>query len=373
MGAQESTGRKQQQVIDVKESVPHEAKVYKLWSHIHQAVKNQSTQCTIFIQKFDSNDGSLKYYENGMKLLKQLKHPHILKYLDGACTATDVSLITERVQMLDLSINSLSIEEIQSGLHHILEALLFLHTKASLSHNNLSPASIFIASSGEWKLGGFEFSSSPHTSQQFLKSKFSDSIRLAESLPPKQESNGLLNTSLFSDDTFAFGKLIEFVLDSCDDQEENVRSLREIAAQLTSDDPAQRIQLSTLIDHPALSNSLIQIAEFCNTIHLKSDEEKDEFFRNIVPRLRSIPPDVVARRLSRLLLSRYVLLEPRSQSQLYPALLVPAGAGDGILPHDLFQRHMIPEILRLFKVRESAVRTVLLSHFQGYSCSLYPS
>ncbi|KAK6036542.1 hypothetical protein COOONC_25953 [Cooperia oncophora] len=28
---------------------------------------------------------------------------------------------------------------------------------------------------------------------------------------------------------------------------------------------------------------------------------------------------------------------------------------------------MIPEILRLFKVRESAVRTVLLSHFQGYA------
>ncbi|KAK5982855.1 HEAT repeat protein, partial [Trichostrongylus colubriformis] len=149
------------------------------------------------------------------------------------------------------------------------------------------------------------------------------------------------------------------------------------AVQLTNEDPAQRTQLSSLLGHPALSNSLIQIIEFCNTIHLKTDDEKDEFFgvntttvgafRAIVPRLRSIPADVVARRLCRLLLSRYVLLEARSQAQLYPALLVPAEDGDGILPRSHFQHRMVPEILRLFKVRESAVRTVLLSHFHLYA------
>ncbi|KAK6033025.1 hypothetical protein OSTOST_00774 [Ostertagia ostertagi] len=205
MGAQESTGRKQQQIVDVKETVPRDAKAYKLWSHIHQAVKNRSLHCTIFLKKFDSNDGSLEYYENGIKLLKQLKHPHILKFLDGACTASDVTLVTERVQMLDLAMGSLSVDEIQSELHHILEALLFLHTKAFLSHNNLNPASVFVASSGEWKLGGFEFSSPPHVSQQFLHSKFSASA-----------DGNLPNTSSFSDDAFSFGKLIEYALDSCD-------------------------------------------------------------------------------------------------------------------------------------------------------------
>ncbi|KAK6033024.1 hypothetical protein OSTOST_00773, partial [Ostertagia ostertagi] len=148
---------------------------------------------------------------------------------------------------------------------------------------------------------------------------------------------------------------------------ESVQCLREIAAQLTTGDPAQRIQLSSLLGHPALTNSLIQIIEFCSTIHLKNDEEKNIFFRDIVPHLRSIPADVVARRLSRLLLSRYVLLEARSQTELYPALLISTEDGNGILPRDLFQRHMVPEILRLFKVRESAVRTVLLSHFHGYA------
>ncbi|PIO76446.1 hypothetical protein TELCIR_01486 [Teladorsagia circumcincta] len=282
--------------------------------------------------------------------------------------------------MLDLVINSLSVDEIQSGLHHILEALLFLHTKAFLSHNNLNPASIFVASSGEWKLGGFEFSSPLHVSQQFLHSKFSASIRPKEYLPPKQTDSGLPNDSPFSNDAFSFGKLIDYALDSCEGKgkEESVQCLRGIAAQLTCGDPAQRIQLSALLGHPAISNSLIEIIEFCSTIHLKTDEEKTAFFspsntsiegalRDVVPHLRSIPADVVARRLSRLLLSRYVLLEARSQTELYPALLVTAEDENGILPRDLFQRHMIPEILRLFKVRESAVRTVLLSHFHGYA------
>ncbi|VDO32933.1 unnamed protein product [Haemonchus placei] len=346
MGAQESTGRRQQQVIDLKDDVPRDAKAYKLWSHIHQAVKNQSLPCTIFVKKLDSSDGSSKYYENGIKLLKQLKHPYILKFLDGASTANDVSLVTERVQMLDHSIESLSIDEIQSGLYHILEAVLFLHTKASLSHNNLTPASIFVASNGEWKLGGIVTNSCSLNSA--LPSVYL-SICLQKSLViVKEKDSARIQVSL-------------------NKAEEKVRSLREIAAQLTTGDPAQRIQLHVVFAHPALSNSLIQIIEFCNTIHLRTDEEKDEFFRDIVPRLRCIPGDVVARRLSRLLLSRYVLLETRCQSELYPALLVPAGDQNGILSRDHFQRHMIPEILRLFKVRESAVRIVLLSHFNGYA------
>ncbi|KAK5975602.1 Protein kinase domain-containing protein [Trichostrongylus colubriformis] len=200
-----------------------------------------------------------------------------------------------------------------------------------------------------------------------MQSKFSASVRLAEYLSPKKESSNPTNISSFSDDAYSFGKLIEFVLDSCDSEGESIRSLREIAVQLTNEDPAQRTQLSSLLGHPALSNSLIQIIEFCNTIHLKTDDEKDEFFGAIVPRLRSIPADVVARRLCRLLLSRYVLLEARSQAKLYPALLVPAEDGDGILPRSHFQHRMVPEILRLFKVRESAVRTVLLSHFHLYA------
>lgn len=45
MGAQESSGKRQQQVIDVQQEVSDDAKAFKVWSQIHQALKNQNQQC----------------------------------------------------------------------------------------------------------------------------------------------------------------------------------------------------------------------------------------------------------------------------------------------------------------------------------------
>ncbi|KAL6722648.1 hypothetical protein Aduo_017755 [Ancylostoma duodenale] len=366
MGAQESANKRQDEVIDVDDEVPQDAAAYKLWTHIHPAVRNKRIPCTIFIKKLENNDEALKYFENGIKLLKQLKHPNILKFLEGACTTNDVSLITERVQMLDLSLKSMSIVEIQSGLRHILEALLFLHNKACLSHNNISPSSIFVCSNGEWKLGGFEFTSSPDLTLKFTRSKFCDSIRPEDFMPPEdQTSEDVLQH--FSVDSYGFGKLIDYALQNFDENDEVVRSLKDIAEQLTATDPAARLPLSALLDHPALSNDLTELISFCNTIQLKDAEEKGVFYGNIVARLRSLPGDVVARRLCRLLLSRYVLLEPKSHSELYPYLLVPAEDGEGILSRDYYDTYMVPELLRLFRVRESAVRIALLSHFSLFA------
>ncbi|RCN46764.1 hypothetical protein ANCCAN_07206 [Ancylostoma caninum] len=366
MGAQESANKRQDEVIDVDDEVPQDAAAYKLWTHIHPAVRNKKIPCTIFIKKLENNDEALKYFENGIKLLKQLKHPNILKFLEGACTTNDVSLITERVQMLDLSLKSMTIVEIQSGLRHILEALLFLHNKACLSHNNISPSSIFVCSNGEWKLGGFEFTSSPDLSIKFTRSRFYDSVRPEEFVPPDdQTSEDALQH--FSLDSYGFGKLIDYTLQNFDENDEVVRSLKDVAEQLTAADLAARMPLSAVLDHPALSNDLTELISFCNTIQLKDAEDKNAFYGNIVARLRSLPGDVVARRLCRLLLSRYVLLEPKSHSELYPYLLIPAEDGEGILSREFYDSYMVPELLRLFRVRESAVRIALLSHFSLFA------
>ncbi|EYB99591.1 hypothetical protein Y032_0121g1024 [Ancylostoma ceylanicum] len=366
MGAQESANRRQDEVIDVDDEVPQDAAAYKLWTHIHPAVRNKRVPCTIFIRKLENNDEALKYFENGIKLLKQLKHPNILKFLEGACTTSDVSLITERVRMLDLSLKSMSIVEIQSGLRHILEALLFLHNKACMSHNNISPSSIFVCSNGEWKLGGFEFTSSPNLSIEFTRSKFYTSVRPKEFILPEDQKPGDA-LQHFSDDSYGFGKLIDYALQNSDESDEVVHRLKDIAEQLTATDPAARLPLSDVLDNPALSNDLTELISFCNTIQIKDVEEKNVFYGNVVARLRSLPGDVVARRLCRLLLSRYVLLEPKSHSELYPYLLVPAEDAEGILSREDYDTYMVPELLRLFRVRESAVRIALLSQFGRFA------
>lgn len=146
--------------------------------------------------------------------------------------------------------------------------------------------------------------------------------------------------------------------------------------------------LSELSTSAAFENDLCSIYAFLNAIHLKTLPEKEDFFkyfiifnfkfvillifRTIVERMSLLPPRVVAKRLSRLILSRYVLLEPLSHIFLYPCFLTPKSwfifvyfyvvvcksinfsvdeDSDGIFPLELYRDYVITEVVRVFLVR----------------------
>ncbi|XP_062215123.1 SCY1-like protein 2 A [Phragmites australis] len=60
--------------------------------------------------------------------------------------------------------------EIKHGLLQVAETLDFLHSNAHLAHRAISPETIFITSSGSWKLGGFGFALSVDQSTGALTS-----------------------------------------------------------------------------------------------------------------------------------------------------------------------------------------------------------
>lgn len=64
--------------------------------------------------------------------LRLLRHPHILKFIGVAESERHIRIFTEDVLPLDLCINNLENFEMISGLHNILEALVFLHEKVSM-------------------------------------------------------------------------------------------------------------------------------------------------------------------------------------------------------------------------------------------------
>ncbi|SCZ96994.1 BZ3500_MvSof-1268-A1-R1_Chr4-2g06919 [Microbotryum saponariae] len=145
-----------------------------IWTVSNATKKDDSSSVTVF--SFDlnapqqpnqgaagsSNDrkAQLVLAKNALRKLRALRHPHILKFLDGVDTDTTVWIVTEPVRSLSLELDSagtpLAEESKVYGLLHLVTALAFLNKDGASIHGNIRPESVWITQGGEWKLGGME-------------------------------------------------------------------------------------------------------------------------------------------------------------------------------------------------------------------------
>ncbi|KAF5213139.1 hypothetical protein E0198_000654 [Clavispora lusitaniae] len=92
--------------------------------------------------------------------LTKLKHPQILTVLEVLEeTRSKFIFATEAVvaNLVTLDLNKEDELSIQKGLLEVSKGLQFLHNFCSTIHLNLQPSSVFVTSSGDWKLAGFKF------------------------------------------------------------------------------------------------------------------------------------------------------------------------------------------------------------------------
>lgn len=88
-----------------------------------------------------------------------MRHPNILKFLDGSETDTAVWIVTEPVRSLATALEApggISEESKVYGLLHLATALSFLNKDGGSIHGNVRSEAIWLTQGGEWKLGGFE-------------------------------------------------------------------------------------------------------------------------------------------------------------------------------------------------------------------------
>ncbi|KAM0753621.1 hypothetical protein T439DRAFT_377790 [Meredithblackwellia eburnea MCA 4105] len=96
---------------------------------------------------------------NALRKLRTLRHPNILKFIDGSETDSAVYIVTEHVRSLAVELNSregVADESKVYGLLHLATALSFLNKNDASIHGNVRPEALFVTQGGEWKLGGFE-------------------------------------------------------------------------------------------------------------------------------------------------------------------------------------------------------------------------
>lgn len=347
------------------------------WSIYNGKLKNENSPTTLItiFQGEQFVKGQLwtnkSPLERASRNFMLYRHPSILRFITSWEKGSVHYLATERCKPLSFALATQNDTQICLGLRNILSALIFLVEKANMCHLNICTSSIYVNSSGSWRLGGFEHLCSKNEVNQTLLER-SQPYRYINALD-KDETK---NESIHAIESFAFGVLCEEIFSNRKKSSTipNVTEFRKYCVEnLRNANAKNRPSLSAILRHSYFNQDFMLVHSFLSELPLKNQNEKQTFFTSLIDRLREFDENVVGSELIDLILSRIVLLDEAAKLCVLPFVLQPRNDCEStstpitpIFSPETFTKFVTPKINQLFLVRDIQIRLVLLEYFPSY-------
>eukprot|EP00939_MAST-03C_sp_MAST-3C-sp1_P005128 g5128.t1 len=298
---------------------------------------------------------------NALKRAKTLRHPSILTFVDGVQRENDTIIVTERaiplVQWYHQQ-ESVRKDVVLLGFSQILEGLKFLNMDCNLSHGNITASSVFVAESGDWKLGGLDLTSEyrsdggvPHlwtVNPRYVPAKMQDPERSA----------GRRAATPWSSDVWSFASMISETIGSS----ELPAIVRQCCAKMMDRNARRRPSPKKILAQKFFAEDpLVSVVRELQNWALLDAGQQVAFFKKVNPLIETFPKATCRHRLLPVLLESIRVAEKSSDASASLALAPVLSIGKDLNEED-FNELVVPPVVRLFSSNNRATRLQLLKH-----------
>lgn len=350
--------------------------------------KKKGTNQPLSIFRFDFKEPTIHLVERAkqsLKRIKTLRHPSILKYIDSSETDKSICIVTEAVVPLVEYLDEASTKFTQTqrefsiayGILNVAKGLHFMNNDCQLNHNNININSIFVNTSGVWKIGGLEYicplDETPPSRHDNLDEKYTPPERLD---PTRARHPG----GKYAVDSWGLGCLVWESFNKPITPSSSVKTVGKMPKPLSTyynklvqSSPKHRISPMNFIKECKEANiffntPLIETILYLEEIQLvKEVNEKAKFFNRLEGELESFPSDICKNKILLDLINAFEYGEAGS------AILNPIFKIGKLLTEEEYQSKLVPCIIKLFACKDRATRSKLLQQLDSYIGYLAPN
>lgn len=386
-----------------------------LWT-VYEGTNSKNDNAPVMIFEYDltsdfnRRSGFEVLVRNSFKKLKQIKHPYIVSTIDFIENENYLYIITEPVDSLAsyLESNDLSPETKVWGIYQIGEALSFLHSKCHCVHGNLnSRSSIFVNTTGDWKLFGFEILTNVQDESETIihnhAAKLPDFMGEVPENFREQEMR-VIQRFPMKFDSYLFGIFVYMVFSllaanlkgSMKASNKTISSIPKnldvLCKRLLNNNPTLRPTMEKFMKeaHGSLSqNEVFILYEQLEELKFKSDENKRSFFKLELPTFMSSYDKYSWRLLTKKLLpeliTQFLVLSKQkpsitcSQEEFQDITETLSNIFHYILrigcqlDSETFSKQIKPIIFKSFALPDRSIRLNLLTHMPAFASFLTES